>query len=83
MSEELPEYEKTWREFWISALETTRADHGCDEMTAIKRELHDFRQCMAAWSEALNHLTNGRLSKVNYTADVIIDEIEKAFEEAA
>jgi len=69
--------QKTWDEFWKPLFDSHPDE---DIMEQVKKELHDYHWMMGQWSIALGELTGGKLSKPNYTADVMIAEVTDFFE---
>lgn len=76
-----PDVESVWRDFWMQVLVTSATEKGIPLFEAIKLELFDYKNQMDAWSKTLYTLTNGKLSKTNYTSEVMIAQITDAFNE--
>lgn len=59
-------------EFWIGVVYADK------QMTAeqVRAELHDYYQLLQEVPKVYDHVTGGRLSKPNYTADVVIGEAD-------
>lgn len=75
--------EKNYREFWKPIIE--RKD-GSIKLSQLKKELYDYSMVMDIASKVYCTITNGRISKPNTHADVIIDvaidEMERSCKQA-
>lgn len=79
------EFDKNWSlefdETWVPLLQTD----GQWDYEKIKNEMHDLVFSLKQVSIVYSKLTNGKLSKPMYYADVIIalnnDEIQKSYEQ--
>ncbi len=76
---EFQDEDACWDGFWRDVIDSAAVENEISVEQQTRRELYDFFLCMSNWSRALMSLTGGRLSKPNYTADVMISEVEDAF----
>ena len=66
------DYEKNYEQHWKHIIEPD----GKLDMDAIKRELSDFWNVMEQVGKVYDHVTGGRISKVNTAASAVIGEAE-------
>jgi hypothetical protein len=66
-----PEVERVWREFWLPIV--GRSD-GSIDMDQVKRELHDAHIFITEGPKVYMHVTGGRISKTNTSADAVIGQ---------
>jgi DNA primase large subunit len=74
------DYEKTYTDFWKDIIEK---DNGEIDMDALKRELHDYHVALDQVTIVYCHITGGRISKINTTADAVIQEADEYYEKTA
>lgn len=67
--------EETYQNFWKLIVEKD----GEVDMEQVKKELHDFHFIMGEVSKVYDSLTGGQLSKPNYYADGVINEVHNYF----
>lgn len=51
------------------------------DLEQVKKELYDYTQFMEETSKVYDHITMGRFSKVNTSAEVIIEDVDNAINE--
>ena len=71
------DYEKDFQEFWKPIICN---EDGSINLEQLKKELSDCHTMMEEWRHTLYTLTGAKLSKPNYTSDVMIHEITEYFE---
>lgn len=71
-----PDYEKTWREFWLPII---GKDNAVD-MDQVKRELHDYHVLLDAVEKVYYEVTDGIASKPNTDPQAVIDIFHERFE---
>lgn len=64
---------KDYDEFWKPLLEKD----GVLDMNQLKKELYDYNKALKNVSKVYMHITNDKLSKINYDADTIISEADR------
>lgn len=77
--------ERVYQNYWADIV----APNGEIDLELVKRELHDYYLVMQEVSRVYDHISNGRISKPNTRADVLIamvddlasEEIEKLVRE--
>lgn len=65
----MTDYEQTFEDYWRDLV--CRPDGSLDE-DKVKRELHDFRGLMERTAKVYEHVTGGRVSKLNTLASEVI-----------
>ena len=73
----MDEVEKVYRQFWKPIV----AKFGFVNMRQVKRELFDYYNFMEETAKVYDHVTGGRISKVNTCADAVIGEADARLEE--
>lgn len=66
--------EKEWNEFWK---EIVCNKDGSINLEQLKKELSDFSFLLEQVSEVYNHITDGLLSEVGYTAEKVINVVNE------
>jgi len=66
------EVQGVFEEFWQPIV----MPNGEWNLEQVKRELYDYRRMMTSVSEVYDQITNGRISKPNTDASVVIDEAD-------
>lgn len=69
--------ERDFREFWKPIL----YERGRLNLAQLKKELFDYHQIMQNVAKVYDHITCGRISKPNTTAQAVIDEADAIFQE--
>ena len=69
------EIEQVWKEFWLPLLEKD----GKIDMEQVKKELYDFRMVMKNASKVYEHITSGKISYANTSADAVISEADNSY----
>lgn len=64
--------ERVYRDFWADIV----APNGDIDLELVKRELHDYYLVMKEVSRVYAHISNGRISKPNTRADVLIAMVD-------
>lgn len=72
------DYEKDWQGFWLPIVTN---DKGEVDMVQIKKELSDYHTFMGTASKVYMHVTDGKISKINTTAEAIIGEFDNIYGE--
>jgi len=70
MDRDYRDYEEDWEETWKEIV--TNPD-GALNLDQVKRELSDYSMVMDIASEVYDDITHGQISKVNTTAETIIN----------
>jgi hypothetical protein len=73
----MTDYEQKYEDHWKDIIEP----NGKLDMDAIKRELSDFSMVMEQVSKVYDHVTGGRISKVNTMASAVIGEADSHYED--
>lgn len=67
-------YEKKYDEFWKDIIECNGEINLCQ----LKKELYDYSILIDNVTKVYTHATNYVLSKTNYSAEIVISQIEEA-----
>jgi len=67
------EVQKVFKEFWQDIV----MPDGEWDLEQVKRELYDYAQFMEETSKVYDHITMGRVSKPNTTAEAVIAEADE------
>lgn len=69
----MEDYEKTFKEFWLDKVTTD----GTLDLDRVIRKLHDYKHLLDNVPKVYDVATGGRLSKVMYDADTVLDAIRE------
>ena len=77
-AQEAQTYEEVYEEFWRDIIELPGGNLNLDQ---IKRELRDYSVFMGFAARVYNHVTGGKISKINTLPDVVITEADAYYHE--
>lgn len=69
-------FENNWREILMCDSNSDSAQFDMVNITQLKKELHDYSNLMDRMSELTDYISNGLLSKPNYTINVLKNQVD-------